>query len=364
MSLEHRALAETHNLPIKHEGPVHSGKVRSVYWLPQDESDRIISEKGFPMRIGEQLGVMVTSDRISAFDVNWKGEDGLEGIPGKGAALNTISKHWFDLLYNRGVADHHHMNSPHPLVWLVQRAEPIKVEAIARRYITGSMWRAYDKGAREFCGVSLPEGLVENQRLPGLLITPTTKGIMRGIPGVPETDDANLTREQLVENYEAFGFKSPDDVVAYEGLLYNAFTQIETELAAAGQLLVDTKLEFGYAQRMGEREMVIMDEVGTPDSSRMWDSRADSRGKIVENSKERFRRHLMDTHGKEVFTDATRMPERKMLAQTYRVPVNVMMDTARIYTDMAEKITGKRIPDFTNPRESILAALSKLGLVT
>jgi len=133
----------------------------------------------------------VISDRISAFECNWKG-DGLEGVPGKGAALNAISKHWFDSFDNAGLARNHVLDSPHPLAWIVQRASPVKAEAIARQYITGSMWRGYAEGEREICGISIPDGLEKDQRLDELLITPSTKDIIRGVPGVPEKDDVNI----------------------------------------------------------------------------------------------------------------------------------------------------------------------------
>ena len=93
------------------------------------------------------------------------------------------------------------------------------VEGIARQYITGSMWRAYESGERNICGIDLPEGLKNGQRLDELLITPSTKGVLKGIAGVPEKDDVNVSREQIVNNFEAFAFHSPDDVALYEKLL-------------------------------------------------------------------------------------------------------------------------------------------------
>ena len=99
MSLEHLALSKTDDFQIRHDGAVHSGKVRSVYWLTNTDSEKF-SNQG-------QVGVMITSDRISAFDCNWVGEDGLSGVPGKGAVLNAISQYWFDLLAAQGIANHH-----------------------------------------------------------------------------------------------------------------------------------------------------------------------------------------------------------------------------------------------------------------
>jgi phosphoribosylaminoimidazole-succinocarboxamide synthase len=209
MSTANHVLAVNNDLPIRTAGPVHSGKVRSVYWLTDADSKRLIAEKGYDLRDDSPLAVMVISDRISAFDCIWHGEGGLHGVPGKGAALNAIANHWFSRFREQGLADSHIVDIPHPFVWIVQKARPVMIEAIARQYITGSMWRAYANGEREFCGIQLPDGLKANQSLPELLITPSTKGILRGIPGVPEADDVNVDRASIEANYQAFSFSSP-----------------------------------------------------------------------------------------------------------------------------------------------------------
>ena len=159
------------DLPIKTDLPVHFGKVRAVYWLTKEDSARLIAERNYDVAVGTDLAVMVISDRISAFDCIWKGEDGLNGVPGKGAALNTIANHWFKLFREKGLADSHILDVPHPLVWIVQKARPVMIEAIARQYITGSMWRDYSKGSREFCGITIGEGLKKDTKLPELLVT-------------------------------------------------------------------------------------------------------------------------------------------------------------------------------------------------
>ena len=145
MSLADKVLAVNDNLPIRTDKPVHSGKVRSVYWLTAEDSARLIREKGYNVPVDTPLAIMVISDRISAFDCIWHGEDGLNGVPGKGAALNAISSHWFKLFKDKGLADSHILDIPHPFVWIVQKARPVMVEAIARQYITGSMWRKKKK---------------------------------------------------------------------------------------------------------------------------------------------------------------------------------------------------------------------------
>merc|ERR1712176_319241 len=188
------------------------GKVRAVYWLTPEDSKRLIEEKKYDVAPGSPLAVMVISDRISAFDVIWHAENGLNGVPCKGAALNAISNHWFKLFKEKGLANSHILDIPHPLVWIVQKAKPVMVEAIARQYITGSMWRDYGKGNRKFCGIEIPDGLKNNQKLDKLLITPTTKGILQGIPGVPEQDDVNISRSDIEQNFKASNFSSPDDI--------------------------------------------------------------------------------------------------------------------------------------------------------
>ncbi|MDW1631560.1 phosphoribosylaminoimidazolesuccinocarboxamide synthase, partial [Vibrio sp. Y176] len=253
------------DLPIRTHKPVHSGKVRSVYWLTEEDSARLIKEKGYDVAPDAPLAIMVISDRISAFDCIWHGEGGLKGVPGKGAALNAISNHWFKLFKDNGLADSHILDIPHPFVWIVQKAKPVKIEAICRKYITGSMWRAYANGEREFCGIQLPEGLEKDKALPDLLMTPSTKGILKGIPGVPEADDVNITRQNIVDNYEAFNFSSTEDIAQYEKLLKEGFNVISQALEEIDQIFVDTKFEFGYVHdAAGNEKLIYMDEVGTP----------------------------------------------------------------------------------------------------
>ena len=166
-------------MPIRTGAAVHSGKVRSVYWLTEDDSRRLIEEKNYDVALDTPLAIMVISDRISAFDCIWHGEGGMKGVPGKGAALNAISNHWFKLFKKQGLADSHILDIPHPFVWIVQKAKPVMIEAICRQYITGSMWRSYAKGEREFCGIELNDGLEKDSKLPTLLQTPSTKGILQ-----------------------------------------------------------------------------------------------------------------------------------------------------------------------------------------
>ena len=359
MSLADKVLAVNDDLPIRSDQPVHSGKVRSVYWLTEADSARLIADRGYDVAADAPLAIMVISDRISAFDCIWHAEGGMRGVPGKGAALNAISNHWFHLFRERGLADSHILEIPHPLVWIVQKARPVMIEAIARQYITGSMWRSYERGEREFCGIQIPDGLERDQKLPELLITPSSKGILEGIPGVPAVDDVNITRSDIVNNYAAFNFRSVDDVDLYEKLLGEGFAVISDALAELDQIFVDTKFEFGYVtDKSGNDKLIYMDEVGTPDSSRIWDGPAWRDGRVLENSKEGFRQLLLSHFPEpDILLNKNRMPEREALARDNALPTEVLMEVSRTYVDIAEKITGGKLVLSDNPREEIIEVL-------
>ena len=359
MSLADKVLAVNNDLPIRTDSAVHSGKVRSVYWLTDEDSQRLIKDKGYDVPADTPLAIMVISDRISAFDCIWQGEGGMKGVPGKGAALNAISNHWFKLFKEHGLADSHILDIPHPFVWIVQKAKPVMIEAICRQYITGSMWRAYTKGEREFCGIELPEGLEKDSKLPELLQTPSTKGILEGIPGVPAVDDVNITRKNIEDNYQAFNFKSLDDISLYEKLLTEGFDLISDALEKLDQIFVDTKFEFGYVKDQdGNDKLIYMDEVGTPDSSRIWDGEQYRGGKVVENSKEGFRQLLLNHFpDPDILLNKDRMAEREALARDNELPESVLTEVSNTYLSIAEKITGERIALSDNPKAEIIQIL-------
>ncbi|MCG7535710.1 phosphoribosylaminoimidazolesuccinocarboxamide synthase [Pseudoalteromonas sp. OOF1S-7] len=362
----YKVLDVNDDLPIRTKGAVHSGKVRSVYWLTDQDSARLIEEKGYDVPVGTELAIMVISDRISAFDCIWQGENGLNGVPGKGIALNSVAAHWFKLFDEAGLAGNHIVDIPHPYVWIVRKASTVRVEAIARQYITGSMWRDYSKGVREFCGINLPEGLNAHQKLDEVLITPSTKGIIRGLADVPEVDDVNITRRNITDNLDAFNFKSEADVARYEQLLSEGFALISQELAQLDQIFVDTKFEFGYVEdKDGTERLIYIDEVGTPDSSRIWDGPAYRDGKIVENSKEGFRQLLINNvPDSDVLLNKDRMNEREQLATSYKLPEQVMMSVSDTYVGIASKIVGKQLAIPQNPRDEVIAVLDKeYGLI-
>ena len=363
--LNSEVLAVNDSLPIRTCEPVHSGKVRSVYWLSAPDSERLIRQRQYPVASDAQLALMVISDRISAFDCIWHGEGGLAGVPGKGAALNAISQFWFTEFSRAGLARSHILEVPHPLVWVVQRAEPVMIEAIARRFITGSMWRAYERGVREFCGIQLPENLHRDQRLSETLVTPSTKGVMRGLPEIPEADDTNVSREQLEAHWQAFGFRDKGDVARYEELLRDGVDLIARHLTPLDLMLVDTKFEFGYARdENGEEGLIYMDEVGTPDSSRIWDAVAYRGGSVVENSKEEFRQALLrHVNDPELLLDHQRFEERKRFAAEHALPAVMLHTLSETYRSVAERITETPVDVPDRPLESMMAVLGdELGL--
>ena len=207
----------------------YTGKVRDVY----DIDDRYL--------------VMTVTDRISAFDVVLP-----EGIPYKGQILNMIASDFLDLCSD--ILPNWKIAVPHPMVTIGHKCEPFKVEMVIRGYLTGHAWREYKAGKRTLCGVPLPEGMVENQKFPEPIITPTTKAA--------EGHDEDISKEEII----AQGIVSREDYEQLEAYTRALFAR-GTEIAAArGLILVDTKYEFG--KRDGR--IILMDEIHTPDSSRYF----------------------------------------------------------------------------------------------
>ena len=208
---------------------VYHGKVRDVYTINDDT-----------------LAVIAT-DRISAFDVILP-----KGIPFKGQVLNQIAAYFLESTAD--IVPNWMLSVPDPMVTVGMRCEGFKVEMIVRGYIAGSAWREYKNGAREICGVKLPDGLRENERLPHPIITPTTKA--------DEGHDENISREEIIER----GIVSADDYAVMEDYALKLFKR-GTEMAAEkGLILVDTKYEFGTR----DNKVYLIDEIHTPDSSRYF----------------------------------------------------------------------------------------------
>ena len=207
----------------------YTGKVRDVY------------------SIGSNFLIMVATDRISAFDVVLP-----KGIPFKGQVLNQIASRFLDatadIIPNWKIAE------VDPMATIGWRCEPFKVEMVIRGYLTGHAWREYKAGKRSICGVPLPDGMVENQRFPEPIITPTTKA--------DEGHDEDISKEEII----ARGIVGKEDYEQLEAYTRALFAR-GTEMAAGkGLILVDTKYEFG--KRDGR--IILMDEIHTPDSSRYF----------------------------------------------------------------------------------------------
>lgn len=209
--------------------PVYHGKVRDVYSIDGD------------------ILVMVATDRISAFDVILP-----KGIPFKGQILNQIANYFLDA--TSAVIPNWKLAEVDPMATAGVRCEGFRVEMIIRGYLAGSAWREYASGVREICGVRLPEGLHENEKLPEPIITPTTKA--------DEGHDQNISKEEII----AQGIVDAADYEVMERYTRQLF-EIGTKMAAGkGLILVDTKYEFGKH----DGKVLLIDEVHTPDSSRYF----------------------------------------------------------------------------------------------
>lgn len=205
------------------------GKVRDVYDID-----------------GKYL-VMVVTDRISAFDVVLP-----EGVPYKGQVLNRIAAKFLDatadILPNWKVA------VPDPAVTIGHKCEPFKVEMVIRGYLAGHAWREYKAGKRTICGVAMPDGMVENQKFPEPLVTPTSKAA--------EGHDEDISKEEIIAQ-GLVGREDYEKLEAYTRAIYKRGCEI---VAQHGLILVDTKYEFGKK----DGQIYLMDEVHTPDSSRYF----------------------------------------------------------------------------------------------
>jgi phosphoribosylaminoimidazole-succinocarboxamide synthase len=274
---------------------LYHGKVRDVY------------------SIGDDILVMIATDRISAFDVVLP-----KGIPYKGQVLNQIASKFLDATSD--IVPNWKIASPDPMVTIGTRCESFKVEMVIRGYITGSAWRDYKKGARSICGIQLPEGLRENQRFETPIITPTTKA--------DEGHDENISKEEII----AQGLVSKEDYEQLEKYTYELFKR-GTEMAKEkGLILVDTKYEFGKK----DGKIYLIDEIHTPDSSRYfysdgYEERFQKGEEQKQLSKEFVRKWLMENgfQGQE----GQKVPE---MSEEYCLSVSER------YIELYEKIVGEK----------------------
>ncbi len=287
---------------------VYNGKVRDVY------------------NIGDKYLAMVVSDRISAFDVVLP-----KGIPFKGQVLNQIAEKFLNATAD--IVPNWKMAVPDPNVTVGKIAEPFAVEMVIRGYLTGHAWREYKSGKRVLCGVTMPEGMKENQKFTQPIITPTTKASVG--------HDEDISREEII----AQGIVSEADYIQLEKYT-RALFQRGTEIAASkGLILVDTKYEFGKVNGV----ITLIDEIHTPDSSRYFyaEGYADRLAKGEEQrqlSKEFVRQWLIENgfQGK----DGQKIPEMSEAFVT---------EVSERYIELYEHITGDKFQraDLANISERI-----------
>lgn len=237
----------------------YTGKVRDVYFIQ------------------DKYMVMVATDRISAFDVVLP-----RGIPYKGQVLNQIAAKFLDLTTD--IVPNWKIACPDPMVTVGYKCQPLPVEMIVRRYLTGSSWRSYKAGARQICGVDIPEGMREHQKFDHPIVTPTTKAEIGG-------HDQDISKEEII----ARGLIPADIYEKVEQAALKLFERGTQIARQRGLILVDTKYEFGLLNG----EVCLMDEIHTPDSSRYfyldgYQERFDAGEPQKQLSKEFVREWLMD----------------------------------------------------------------------
>ncbi|MFO8088050.1 MAG: phosphoribosylaminoimidazolesuccinocarboxamide synthase [Bacteroidales bacterium] len=288
-----KALVET-RFTLPNQTDFYKGKVRDVYTVNDD------------------LLVMVVTDRISAFDVVLP-----KGIPYKGQVLNMIASDFLDATSD--IVPNWKIATPDPMVTVGKKAEPFKVEMVIRGYLTGHAWREYKAGKPSLCGLPFPKGMKENQKFDKPMITPTTKEDVG--------HDEDISREEILNT----GLVSETDYKKLEDYTLKLFER-GTEMAAKkGLILVDTKYEFG---KVGD-EIVLIDEVHTPDSSRYF---------YLDGYQERFEKGEKQKQLSKEFVRAW------LIEQGYQGEANQSMPemtddfvqgVSDRYIELYEKITGK-----------------------
>ena len=288
-------------------------------------------------RTADGRRVIVVTDRISAFDRV------LGTLPLKGQVLNHAAAFWFE--QTKHVAPNHVLSVPDPNVLVAKECTPLPVEMVVRAYLTGttstSIWIHYERGEREFCGHQLPEGLKKHARLPEPILTPSTKA--------PKGDhDISASRDEILK---ISGMPAADfDAAAKMALAL--FREGQRVCQARGLILVDTKYEFG---KTPEGEIVVIDEIHTPDSSRFWYS---------ESYEARFQAGLdPESFDKEYV-------RRFLVDQGYRgegpiptIPDEVRVEATRRYLEAVDRITGAPfVPNLEEPEARMHKNLRALGL--
>lgn len=278
------------------------GKVRDSYKLMGDKR------------------MLVSTDRQSAFD------HAFDPIPFKGQVLNKISEYWFK--HTKDIVPNHLITVPDPNVSIVKECKVFPIEFIVRAYITGvtgtSAWYNYEKGEREFCGNTLPEGLKKNQKLNEVIITPTTKS---------DEHDEKISLKEITEQ----GLMTKSEVDEVSEIVLAIFKRGTQMAAQQGLILVDTKYELGVDT---EGKILVVDEVHTPDSSRYWK---------IDSYEERFAKgEEQDSLDKEFLRLWVRSQGWDYGQEPPRIPDDVRIEFAGKYIELYESITGNNF----KPEES------------
>lgn len=294
--------------------------IDTVDFLPIERAHKGKVRESFDLANGDRA--IVVTDRISAFDYI------LGTVPFKGQVLNEIAYWWFKKVGELGVK-HHIIDKPDPSVSLVKKAKPLPVEIVIRGYLTGttktSSWYAYENLDRKICGIEMPEGMKKNQKFDKPIITPTTK---------PEVGhDEEISREEIISQ----GLVSEEIYAKAEEYAYKMFELGQKLAAERGLILVDTKYEMGIDS---DGELIVIDEVHTPDSSRYWiadtyQERFEKGEEPQSLDKEFVRRGLVD-RGIDIQADPDTYDGSRFLDDELRV------QASEKYIELFEKITGEK----------------------
>lgn len=302
-----RAITST-NFNFPNQKDVYNGKVRDVY------------------NINDEFLTMIVTDRISAFDVVLP-----KGIPFKGQVLNQLAKMF--LKSTEDIVPNWMISSPDPNVTIGHFCKPFKIEMVIRGYLTGHAWRTYKSGKREICGVEMPDGMVEHQKFPTPIITPSTKADFG--------HDEDISREDILRK----GIVKEKDYLKLEEFTRAIFKRGSEMAEKRGLILVDTKYEFGKK----DGKIFLIDEIHTPDSSRYfykdgYRQRQENGEPQKQLSKEFVREWLMENgfQGK----DGQKIPQMNK---------EFVESVSNRYIELFEKVSGTKFekPDFKNPIERI-----------
>jgi phosphoribosylaminoimidazole-succinocarboxamide synthase len=248
--------------------------------------------------------LIVSTDRISAFDVVLP-----NGVPHKGEALNRLSVYWFDQTKN--IIPNHILDIVDPRTVLVKKTEPIKIEFVIRGYLYGSAWERYREG-KPICGIKLPPGLRKAEKLPEPILTPTTKADVG--------NDIEMARNDVVKK---IGRAVAEEI---EEACLRIYEKTSKRAEANGMIVADTKVEFGFYNR----ELLLIDEIFTPDSSRFWPSEKYEVGRDQFSFDKQYVRDYLDS------LDWNKQPPAPSL------PDHVIIETSKKYIEAYERLTGRK----------------------